>query len=113
GVRSVPDLCGIASQINLPVPPADWECSAGGTSCATPQVAGVAALLLQKNSTLSPQAVRNKLASFAADITSGNAYLGVPTGPLNDPATGAGLVNALASWQHVTDAWWTWLWSWL
>jgi serine protease AprX len=113
GVRSVPDLCGIASQINLPVPPADWECSAGGTSCATPQVAGVAALLLQKKSTLSPRMVRDTLTMFATDITSGVAYLGVQAGPDQDNATGAGLVNAQESWQHVTDAWWTWLWAWL
>ena len=115
GTRLVPDLCGIASQINMPVPepPTGWACQWGSTSCAAPQVAAIAALLIQKNPMLSPQRVRHKLVSFATDIMSGSAYLGTPAGPGKDDATGGGLVNAVASWQHVIDAWWTLLWSWL
>jgi subtilisin family serine protease len=112
GTRMVPDLCGLASQINMPVPepPAGWDCQWGSTSCATPQVAGVAALLLQKNPTLSPWKVRGKLMSFATDITSGFAFSGDPAGPGKDAATGAGFVNAIESWKHVVDAWWTLFW---
>ena len=112
GTRKVPDLCGIASQINMPVPepPAGWNCQWGSTSCATPQVAGIAALLIQKSPKLSPSTVRDKLMSFATDIVAGHAFSGDPAGSGKDAATGGGFVNAIASWKHVVDAWWTLLW---
>jgi subtilisin family serine protease len=112
GERHVPDLCGIATEIDMPVPAGGTACDVGSTSCATPQVAAIAALLLQKNPTLSPSRVRKKLMSFATDIKTGHAYPNVPAGLGPDDATGAGFVNALASWKHVVDAWWTLLWPW-
>jgi len=116
--RSVPDLCGIASPIKMPgvISPWDPSCDWGGTSCATPQAAGAAALLLQKDSRLTPSSVRDELMSNATDIKSGQAYSAVPTDVIaatdgNDPATGSGLVNAYKAWRHVSDAWWLRLWS--
>jgi hypothetical protein len=88
--RVVPDLCGIASNMWLPIPPVetkgpyDWDPSAGGTSAATPQIAGVCALLLQKNSALSPTDVASKLIQSARPI---------------GPGAGAGLVDGLEAWN--------------
>jgi len=101
GTRQVPDLCGIAAGINVPEPPSGLRCRVG-TSYATPQVAGVASLLLQKNGTLTPSQVRNALVAHATDIKTGAAVSGVGAINGHDDATGGGLVNALASWQHVS-----------
>jgi serine protease AprX len=92
--RQVPDLSGIASEMLLPIPPTaahgpyEWSAGPGGTSSATPQVAGICALLLQKDSTLTPQGVRRAL------IRNTRAGSGGST-------TGAGLVDARASWNGV------------
>jgi subtilisin family serine protease len=122
GPRRVPDLCGIALLIRVPAVAGGFR-TASGVSYATPQVAGVAALLLQKNPALTPSSVRAELRAGATDITTGVAHSpSAPGGTVNaalldDPATGAGLVNAHASWLRVTDAWWIALWesitSWL
>jgi serine protease AprX len=59
---------------------AEWS----GTSMATPHVSGTAALILQKNPTLKPSEVKQKLESTAKDLGS--------TGKDND--YGSGLINA-------------------
>ena len=100
--RDVPDICGIASTMWLPIPNKPyWISASGGTSCATPQVAGVAALLLQKCPTLSPDNVRNALLNTATDVTEGTTASGHTATVGKDLATGTGLVNAKRAWQSV------------
>ena len=90
--RTVPDLCGIASEMLRPIPPDepkgpfDWDPGPGGTSSATPQIAGICALLLQKTPSLTPSAVRFALQNKARPIGAG---------------TGSGLVDALRAWNSV------------
>ena len=77
----------------------------GGTSMASPHVAGIAALMLQKNGGLTPQLVYTILAQTAQDMTRrevnivpgpGNSqYSAIPGGP--DFDSGAGFVNAAAA----------------
>jgi len=59
----------------------------GGTSSSTPKVAGVVALMLSKNSSLTPAQVKNILRQTAKDIDA----------PGVDDKTGAGRVDALAA----------------
>ena len=102
--RDVPDVCGLASDVVVPVQPAatpNWELRAGGTSLATCQVAGIVALLLQKRSTLTPQEIRDYLMDTADDVSSGTTATGDTAVAGNDLATGAGLVNALDAWNSV------------
>lgn len=104
--RDVPDLCGLAPDTLVPFesPAAgpDWQTMLGGTSLATCQVAGVAALLLQKVPGLTPLDVRIRLMGTAVDITSGTSATGdkATTGP--DLASGAGMVDALAAWNSLS-----------
>ena len=126
--RHVPDLCGLvgmqphAVYIMLPAQPgceidrqlaaggpfpegdqtrgADGWCVISGTSAAAPQLAGVCALLLQKDPKLSPQQIRQALLTSARDCQRGAANpasnegtaLGASAGI--DGATGYGLVDA-------------------
>ena len=113
--RGVPDLCGVAARALLPVPsmPADpgpppvpasppgWESMQGGTSLATCQMAGVAALLLQKKPTLTPQQLRAALKNTSTDVTAGTTFFGDAAAQGPDLATGSGLVNALMAWNSV------------
>ena len=113
--RAVPDVCGIASAALLPIPgttpdpgppkvsasPPGWDSLPGGTSLATCQVAGVAALLLQKSPTLTPLAVRAALMSTATDVVSGKTASGNRAKKGPDLATGFGLVDALKAWNSV------------
>lgn len=117
--RDVPDLCGLVGKkvsgtaplIMLPVQPGStldfpntgstkdgWGIFSG-TSAACPQVAGVVALILEKDPSLSPADVKNILIKSATDVTSGSSSMGdaAATGP--DRATGAGLVNA--KWAYL------------
>ena len=124
--RHVPDFCGLvgeaangAAYIMLPVPPgaeldrlqdgtrADegWGVFSG-TSAAAPQLAGVCALLLEKNPGLTPGDIKNVLRASARDVELGTANAasnenrgGMPAGMGIDGATGAGLVDALAAWR--------------
>jgi subtilisin family serine protease len=64
-------------------------------------VAGVIALLLQKNPSLTPDQVKQALMLSAKDITSGTTSTGDTAGPGVDLATGNGLVNALGAWNTV------------
>lgn len=78
-----PDLCGISHFAGYFDPD-------NGTSAACPVVAGVAALLLQANPSLTPQQVKDCLKATAKDI-----------GPAGfDQHTGAGIVNARAAFDH-------------
>jgi subtilisin family serine protease len=135
--RSVPDFCGLvgmlphARYIMLPVPqgceidretadPGEGDPGDGtkiddgwgvfsGTSAAAPQLAGVCALLLEKNPALSPSDIRAVLRSTSRDVSVGHANpassddMRSPTGagPGDDGATGAGLVDAFAAWKAV------------
>jgi subtilisin family serine protease len=133
--RAVPDFCGLvgllphASYIMLPVPPGseiDHETSApddgqgdgtteqdgwgvfSGTSAAAPQLAGVCALLLEKNPGLTPSDIKSVLRRTARGVTTGSANpassddgAGEPAGPGDTGAAGAGLVDAMAAWKQV------------
>jgi subtilisin family serine protease len=102
--RSVPDVCGLGMGIIVPMVDAvgnpTWVVQ-GYTSDATPQVAGVCALLLQKTPTLTPQLIRSVLFETAQDIQNGTSANGVPAGPGSDAATGGGLVDAQKAWGGV------------
>jgi subtilisin family serine protease len=65
-----------------------------GTSASSPQVAGVVALMLEKDSTLTPANVKTILTSTTTDITTGSSAMGDAAGTGHDDPTGAGLVNA-------------------
>jgi Subtilase family len=77
-------------------PPNDGWVVAGGTSVATPMVAGVCALLMQHDSALrgKPDRVRAALESSCLDIVYGASATGEPAGPGRDAATGFGLAQA-------------------
>ena len=105
--RSVPDLCGLASKMALPSSPdADpsgpsWEVMEGCTSAAAPQIAGVIALLLQKDPTLSPKQIKTILCKTATDVMAGRTATHQRAVLGKDRATGAGLVNALKAWERI------------
>jgi len=105
--RSVPDVCGIASRMALPNSPlaspgsSSWLVSNGATSNATSQVAGVAALLLQKTPGLTPNQVKDALMQSAKDIDNGTTSTGDTAVRGVDQATGHGLVNAMGAWGRV------------
>jgi subtilisin family serine protease len=128
--RHVPDVCGLvgmkpaAIYIMLPVEPGDsidvglsggsypnkdetapddgWAVISG-TSAASPQIAGVCALLKQVQPGLSPALVKSILRASARDVKAGvsNEVCGVsqPAGEGHDGATGAGLVDAAVAYE--------------
>jgi subtilisin family serine protease len=89
----------IFSNPNRPYPdgdnlqPDDGWVVTSGTSAATPQVAGVAALLLQKYPGLSPMSVKNILENSARDIEGGASASGDCAVSGWDKATGFGLID--------------------
>ena len=135
--RHVPDFTGLvglrphASYIMLPIPKGcaiDHETAApppedppgdgtavndgwgvfSGTSAAAPQLAGVCALLLEKNPGLTPADIKAVLRRTARDVLDGHANEAssddgnpMQAGAGDDGATGAGLVDAYAAWQQV------------
>lgn len=104
--RHVPDVCGIAASMMLPAAvtpthPEGWRDKEGATSAATAQVAGVAALLIQKDPTRTPAQVRTLIKQNATDIKAGVTAGGVAAALGTDLATGAGLVNALDAWNAI------------
>lgn len=68
-----------------------------GTSAAAPHAAAVAALMLDCDSSLTPNQVYNVIAATATDITGGNASSGF------DFVTGAGLIDANAALDNIAD----------
>lgn len=133
--RHVPDFCGLvgllphANYIMLPVPPgsqtdvesaqppdgggdgttaADGWAVFSGTSSAAPQLAGICALLLEKNSSLTPSDIKAILRRTARTVDQGHANpacsdngIGLPASQSDTGAAGAGLVDAFAAWQQV------------
>lgn len=129
--RAVPDFCGLvgmqpgAQYILLPLEakceidrvmatgtPKDetkqddgWA-AFSGTSAAAPQLAGVCALLLAKNPSLTPAEVKAILRRTTRDVVNGkanpasNVNVAKKAGPGADGATGAGLVDAFAAWEQ-------------
>nr|WP_298170940.1 S8 family serine peptidase [uncultured Pseudomonas sp.] len=122
--RRVPDVCGLvgkavnidgikAPSIMLPVQPGSsldqitpstgstedgWGLFSG-TSAASPQIAGICALMLEKDATLTPAKVKENLIKSARDVTSGSSAMGDVAGVGNDLATGAGLADA--KWAYL------------
>lgn len=123
--RKVPDVCGLtgrkvinagsgyAPSIMLPVPPnssldAVWPATGAagdgwgifsGTSAACPQVAGICALMLEKDATLTPAVIKENLKKSARDVTAGVSAQGEAAGVGPDNATGAGLADA--KWAYL------------
>ena len=92
--RAKPDLAGfdgvsISNAGGFPACPPD--CAFFGTSAASPHTAGVAALLLQKDPSLTPAAVQAALRTGATDIGAAGF----------DDASGFGRLDALASAEAV------------
>ncbi|MFG1707777.1 S8 family serine peptidase [Nonomuraea sp. M3C6] len=124
--RHVPDVCGLVGRqpralyIMLPVEPGDeidtslagpgypnkdgtaaddgWTVISG-TSAASPQVAGVCALLKQAQPGLSPDLVKAILKASARDVIEGKSATGEVANEGYDGPTGAGLVNAEAAYR--------------
>jgi len=124
--RHVPDVCGLVGMqprgiyIMLPVEPGctidtglggvsypnfdetaddDGWAVISGTSAASPQIAGVCALLKQAQPGLPPSLVKAILRASARDVKTGQSNQGQPAGEGHDGATGAGLVDAYAAYQ--------------
>lgn len=72
-----------------------------GTSAATPQIAGICALLKQVRPDLSPSEIKRILQTSARDVSQGVSATGQPAGQGADSATGAGLVDAHAAYQQI------------
>jgi subtilisin family serine protease len=132
--RDVPDVTGLVGMMNtlgaylmLPVEPGceiDTETAQNttfadgtaaddgwtvisGTSAAAPQLAGVCALLKEKNPGLTPDDVKQVIMRTARDVLTGtsnpasNNGTALQAGPGKDGATGDGLVDAFAAWKQV------------
>jgi subtilisin family serine protease len=81
------DITGTGNGYNTS---SDYYMWFNGTSCATPYAAGVAALLISKDPTLTPAQVRQAMVSTCTDMT-------VDGGAGWDRYTGYGMVNANAA----------------
>jgi hypothetical protein len=81
--------------------PDDGWVVTSGTSAATPQTAGVAALLLQQYPGLSPMSVKNILENSAQDIVLGASASGDSAVSGWDKATGFGLINGQAAVDYL------------
>lgn len=130
--RRIPDVCGLCGQlpkaiyIMMPTQPADTMDSenaganfpdsdgttandgwvgASGTSSATPQIAGVVALMVQKaraaGKVLTPAAAKAALEQSCVAITAGRNAMGFPAAGQPNTAVGFGLVNATAALDAV------------
>jgi len=129
--RRIPDVSGLCGQrpkaiyIVMPTQPAntmdgefsgtypdgdgtaatDGWLAASGTSSATPQIAGVVALMIQKaraaGKTLAPDAAKNALVKSCRPITTGRNAMGFPAVGQPNTAVGFGLVDAAAALNQV------------
>jgi subtilisin family serine protease len=136
--RHVPDFCGLVGIKSDPIPPqdkyimlpipakcgiddvqsTDWGDGTraddgwgafSGTSAAAPQIAGVCALLKEKNPGLTPAETKAVLRRTAKDVLAGTSSpessedgrTPQQAGSGYDGATGAGLVDAFRAWQQV------------
>ena len=130
--RRVPDFCGLCGQrpkavyIMMPTQPGrtmdverggtafphgdghgkkDGWVGASGTSSATPQVAGVVALMIQKartkNLTLTSESIREILENTCVAVIAGRNAMGFPATGRPSTAVGFGLVNAAAALARV------------
>ncbi|MBV2149815.1 S8 family serine peptidase [Sphingobium sp. AS12] len=130
--RRVPDVCGLVGQLpraiyimmptqpqstmdvdhgGTPHPQHDESASddgwvgASGTSAATPQVAGIVALMLERarelGKPLSAGCVRSILESTAVAVTKGRNQMGMPAVGQPSTAVGWGLVDATAAIAQV------------
>lgn len=122
--RKVPDVCGLtgkkvninggkAPSIMLPVQPGSaldaidpttgsandgWGIFSG-TSAACPQIAGICALMLEKDPSLTPAQIKTNLIKSARDVKVGQSAMGDSAMAGNDAATGAGLADA--KWAYL------------
>ncbi|MEN6444742.1 MAG: S8 family serine peptidase, partial [Candidatus Cloacimonas sp.] len=87
------DLTGTGNGYNTN---GDYYLWFNGTSCATPYAAGVAALLLSKDPSLTPAQVFSKLTSNATDMT-------IDGGVGWDRYTGYGMINANAALNAIVS----------
>jgi hypothetical protein len=71
----------------------------GETSAASPQIAGVCALLKQAQPGQAPDLVKAVLKAPARDVVDGKNAMGDPADDGVDVATGAGLVDAEAAYR--------------
>lgn len=94
-------LSGLAHPQQDETAPADGWVGASGTSSATPQIAGIVALLLEKAARkgrkLDAADVRTILQGSATAITSGRNAMGFPAVGQPNTAVGWGLVDAAAA----------------
>jgi subtilisin family serine protease len=80
----------------------------GGTSMASPHVAGLVALMMQKNKTMTQSTVESKLKTSATAFTTSSAMIRPSPGASLAPiswgidSTGSGLINAVAALASVT-----------
>jgi hypothetical protein len=132
--RRIPDVCGLCGEsprgiyIVMPTQPANTmdaeNCSGGspfpngdetraddgwvgasGTSAATPQIAGIVALMVQKakakGTKLTTAAVRDVLENSCVPVTAGRNAMGFPAVGHPNTAVGFGLVDATAALEKV------------
>jgi serine protease AprX len=130
--RRIPDVCGLCGQlpkaiyIMMPTQPSnmmdnenagnafpdsdgtaadDGWVGASGTSSATPQIAGVVALMVQKaraaGKVLTPAAAKTALEQSCVAVTTGRNAMGFPASDQPNTAVGFGLVNAAAALKAV------------